>query len=395
MNNLFKRETSFLDKIIPLFLIAAILILLFIAYKYVFYKRPSKNNVTLTPTQNVIYNPNFDKKKQPAFKPIESKVRKGDFNTALEEFKNLSKLKDKLDKTEYAKAFFSISGVVFRDSGRFEVDTLEKVLNEYKRIITDPEVELKTRAKMANALATSIWSAGRDPRVEKIIFSGEPFESFYVEGDMSKSSMLTLQWSYKLYPTSRAAIGIASWNVQELLSGKKMSDNRKNELLSNAKKWLNIAQRLERREGVFKRNTKQDAAYAFWKAYVISALAEYGVEEYKDTWRKEFTRVLQYLENIKNKAAQNAFLAAANLTYAYFIHSIDKDKESARFYVNRAIDYDKKAPLKPSSLDMLIYNFNKYPDTGHIARIFKTLQAEYPEFNEFTRHVIKDVENRI
>ena len=388
-----KNASRFFDYTLIVFLLTLSFASLY--YVYSKYSNLSSKNAIKKPDTN-IYSASdladFNSKK--LLDRIKYGARDGNWAAAAQAFEELSKKKKEINKQDYVKAFFTASSVLFKDNGNLELKTLEKIFDSYKSIIFDKDINAYTRAEVANALATSYCGAGRDERVLDKLYEGEQFSKFYIKGDPGKSSMLMLKWSYDIYPTARAAIGISHWYVKELLSSNKaFTKKQKKEYIDEAIKWLKISEELAQKERLLQKRKKQSGAYVFWRAYTIGALAELKVEPYTKVWKQEFDKAIRYIEDSNDIIIINGFANSAYLFYAYYAHVIDSDKELAKQNLQKIVNYRKTSgDRNPEIFELFAYNANKRVKGDHVWLALRTMQDKYPFFDNYVKTVIKRVE---
>ena len=320
-------------------------------------------------------------------------VKRGEYTLALQKYDLLTKSQEYLTYSEgrKARAFFNISGAFFKEKG--DIESIKYVINKYKEIILNTEVPNQDRARVLNALATTYCGVGRDNRVLDVIYSGDVFKRYRVIGQPGLSSRRMLEASFKLYPTSKSAIGIAHWYAKELIGSHSvtMDEQKRKKYLEQSEHFLSQADALFANEITqIKRppSVKQQASFRYWRAFTIAALALSGVEEYQSTYQSTYEDMISFIQE-QNHQLTYDYLPPAHWMYAAFIMGIDKDVNETKKQLNRAIELVKEDPdYNSNTFILFIRNAKKRTQGDWLWQSIGDMQKISDEFDIFVKEIL-------
>jgi hypothetical protein len=280
-------------------------------------------------------------------------------------------------------------GVRYRNSG--DVTDFIKDIKDLKAAITDPGVSARNRVIALDMLGSSYCRSGRSDAVFQEIYSGEPFSKYLAPGDPNLSSRHLYEWSYEIYPTTKAAVRLERWYVEELLWNDSLPAATQKEYLDRALKYGADADQFNQRDlqrfGTDHLQSSAYAAYWYWRAVNQGGLAQLGVGDYKDTYRKAYDDFFNVIANQQNEANKQ-YLPYAYLFLADTIVKVGGSTEEADQWLKKAIDFTV-ADTGVNDFGVFIKNEASKPAWDYSSKSVYDMMDISPEFKSFVSSLVQ------
>jgi hypothetical protein len=217
-----------------------------------------------------------------------------------------------------------------------------------KQNILNANLSRERRAQDIDTLALTYCTFGRDQDTLKEIFTGEPFNRFYVEGDGALSARKMLEWAYNdVYKNARTAIQIGRWYPNRALV-RPLDPQTVEEYKILSKKYMAEADELNQQEiekfGQVYLNSRRYVSYVYWRIFIRNGLIALGDTTLNAEEERAKYEELRQLIIKQNNATSWQFIPFTYIVEANFAHVIDKDDDKARALIDKAMDAMRSDP---------------------------------------------------
>ena len=275
--------------------------------------------------------------------------------------------------------------IKYRVSGN-NTDAIE-YLRRLKANVLNVNLPAESRAEDLSRLALTYCSFARDEGTLREIFTGEPFEQYWVEGDGALSTRKLLEWAYNdVDPSPRTALDLARWYVNRAII-RPLDSETKTQYIKLAKSYVAEGEELNREDVAADGDkyllTRRYAAYLYWRAFTMHALMMLGDKTYEKeakTAYDDFRRTV--LE--QNNASSLQLLPYSYVVQANFISKLYGDKETAKVLLAKAMQLVRADPYRHTN------EFEEFTrDTwgnawaGLVTAAIRDMMDVSPEFKEF------------
>jgi hypothetical protein len=329
----------------------------------------------------------------PAHPPIDVATisvnnKAGNYEAALHEYNAIAN-STTTSPTNKAMAVLNAHGAMFNITGNIQ-DFIDEVQAKQK-IAVDPNVDLDVRVNALGEVAGSFCSSGRNPLVFKVIYSVPPFSNYLVKGDPDLSSRKMYEWSFSMMPTSKAALRIARWYVEDPLWHTNLPQATVQDDIAKAEYYLQqgnalASQELQSGKLTVSAGSGDHRTYLYWHAYVIGALAKLKGEPYKSEYKQNYENYFAYVKN-QNSVYANITLPFAHMFYANYLLINDNDTAGAQAQLQQAIDY-VKADTHPELLSFatFIQNERQLKPWDNPSQVLYNMENFYQPFKDLVNN---------